>query len=139
MQFSSPNTTSLKLKQPSPIFHDKPVTGYAGAIIDVAQITNTLHSVQRDVQRLLKLESDDGIIDGSTVRKVVEQGNFERHVVGLVKMLTKKKKMGIIGEVLEEFERIYDELCGTQVVLVSSERERLGKKKCLGLRKLCTN
>ncbi|CAI8615752.1 unnamed protein product [Vicia faba] len=134
LQFSSPNTTSLKLKQPSPIFHDKPATGYAAAIIDVAQTTNTLHSVHRDVQRLLKLKSDGGIIDGSAVRKMVEQGNFERHVVGLVKMLTKKKKMGIVGEVLEEFERIYDELCGTQVVLVSSERE-IGKEEMFGIAK----
>lgn len=91
-----------------------------------------------DVQKLLKFlqklkfQSDSGLIadpstveklKGQAVKKVVEQGKFQRHVVALVKMLMKKNKLGIVEEVLEEFERIYDELCGTQVVLVSSERE----------------
>ncbi|CAL5195057.1 unnamed protein product [Lathyrus oleraceus] len=137
--FSSSTTPSLKLKQSSPIFHHKAATGYAAAIIDVAQTTNTLHLVQKDVQRLLKflrkskLQSDSGI-DASAVRKVVEQGNFQRHVVGLVKMLAKKRKLGIVAEVLEEFERIYDELCGTQVVLISSKRE-IGKDQMFGIAK----
>lgn len=51
----------------------------------------------------------------------VEQGNFHRHVVALLKMLLKKNKVGIVKEVLQEFERIYDRLCGTQMVLVSSK------------------
>ncbi|KAL5054772.1 hypothetical protein RYX36_035454 [Vicia faba] len=80
----------------------------------------------------IKLRSDGGIIDGSAVRKVVEQGNFQLHVVGLVKMLTKKKNMGIVREAWEEFEGIYDELCGTQVVLVSSERE-IGNEEMFGI------
>ncbi|XP_058740663.1 ATP synthase delta chain, chloroplastic-like [Vicia villosa] len=140
LPFSTSTTPSVILKQSSPIFHHKPATGYAAAIIDVAQTSNTLHAVQRDVHRLLKflrkskLESDGGIIDASAVRKVVEQGNFERHVVGLVKMLMKKKKLGMVGQVLEEFERIYDELCGTQIVLVSSKRE-IGKDEMFGIAK----
>jgi len=125
----------------SQVFHHKPATGYAAAIIDVAQKTNTLHSVQRDVQRLLKFlqklkfQSDDvGVVDPSLVRKVVEQRKFEGHVVALVKMLMKKNKLGIIEEVLEEFMRIYDELCGTQVVLVSSKRE-IGEDEMFGIAK----
>ncbi|CAK8544946.1 unnamed protein product [Lathyrus sativus] len=139
LPFSSLTTSSHKVKPSSPIFHHKPATGYAAAIIDVAQTTNTLHLVQRDVHRLSKflrksrLQSDGGI-DASAVRKVVEQGNFQRHVVALVKMLMKKKKLGIVGEVLEEFERIYDELCGTQVVLISSKRE-VGKDQMFGIAK----
>ncbi|CAL0311295.1 unnamed protein product [Lupinus luteus] len=129
--FSSSNTLSRK---PSPpIFHQNPSTGYAAAIIDVAQTNNSLHSVQKDISRLLNflqhMNFQSTMVDPSMVeehkgeaimRQVVEQGNFHRHVVALLKMLLKKNKMGILEEVLEEFERIYDELCGTQVVLLSS-------------------
>ena len=68
------------------------------------------------------------------MKQVVEQGNFHRHVVALLKMLLKKSKVGIVQEVLEEFERIYDELCGTQVVLVSSEA-RMGEDELFGIAK----
>jgi hypothetical protein len=69
------------------------------------------------------------------IRRVVEQGNFQRHVVVLVKMLMKKNKLEIVEQVLEEFVRIYDELCGTtQVVLVSSKRE-IGKDEMFGIAK----
>jgi len=139
-QFSSSNTPFIRLKQSSPILHHNPATGYAAAIIDVAQASNKLHLVQRDVQRLLKflrklkLESD-GCVDPLAVRKVVvEEGNYERHVVGLVKMLMKKKKFEIVEQVLEEFERIHDELCGTQVVLVTSKTE-IGRDEMFGIAK----
>ncbi|CAJ2631283.1 unnamed protein product [Trifolium pratense] len=137
LPFSSSNTRKLS----SPIFHHTPATGYAAAIIDVAQKTNTLHPVQRDVQKLLKFlkklkfQSDGGGVDPSAMlMKVVEQGNFQRHVVVLVKMLMKKNKLEIVEQVLEEFVRIYDELCGTQVVLVSSERE-IGEDEMFGIAK----
>jgi F-type H+-transporting ATPase subunit delta len=138
LPFSSSNTC----KPSSPIFHHTPATGYAAAIIDVAQKTNTLHPVQRDVHRLLKFlkilkfQSDAGVDpSASAIRRIVEQGNFERHVVVLVKMLMKKNKMEIVEQVLEEFVRIYDELCGTtQVVLVSSKRE-IGKDEMFGIAK----
>jgi F-type H+-transporting ATPase subunit delta len=134
-------TQPLKHKpSSSQVFHHKPATGYAAAIIDVAQKTNTLPSVQRDVQRLLKFlqklkfQSVDVGVDPSLVRKVVEQRKFEGHVVALVKMLMKKNKLGIVEEVLEEFMRIYDELCGTQFVLVSSKRE-IGEDEMFGIAK----
>lgn len=141
--------SSLKPKPSSPIlFHQKPATGYAAAIIDVVQNSNSLHSVQRDVKRLLKfLQGVDfqpaGVVvdpsmveevKGQAVRKVVQKGNFHGHVVALVRMLVKKNKVGIVEQVLEEFERIYDELCGTQVVLVSSER-KMGEEELFGIAK----
>ncbi|KAE9598045.1 putative ATPase, OSCP/delta subunit, F1F0 ATP synthase OSCP/delta subunit domain-containing protein [Lupinus albus] len=131
---SSSNTSSPK---PSPLFfHQNPSTGYAAAIIHVAQTNNSLHSVQKDITRLLnflqRVNFQSTMVNPSMVeehkgqammRQVVEQGNFHRYVVALMKMLLKKNKMGILEEVLEEFERIYDELCGTQVVLVSSTKK----------------
>lgn len=57
---------------------------------------------------------------GQVIGEVVKKGRFNRHLMSLVKMLIQKNKVGIVKEVLEEFERIHDELSGTQVVLVSS-------------------
>ncbi|KAG4917072.1 hypothetical protein AAZX31_19G243100 [Glycine max] len=106
----------LKPKPSSPTFHPNPATGYAAALVDVAHNSNSLHFVHSDVQRLLKL------LQGAKFQSpAVEQGNFHRHVVALLKMLLKKNKVGIVKEVLQEFERIYDRLCGTQMVLVSSK------------------
>jgi len=64
----------------------------------------------------------------------VEEGNFHRHVVALLKMLVKRNKVGIVKEVLQEFERIYDELCGTQMVLVSS-KNKMGEDELFGIAK----
>lgn len=93
----------------------------------MAHKTNSLHAVHADVQRLLKL-----LQKGPTF--AVEGGNFHRHVVALLKMVAKKKKVGIVREVLQEFERIYDDLCGTQMVLVSSER-KMGEDELFGIAK----
>ncbi|XP_027350364.1 ATP synthase subunit delta, chloroplastic [Abrus precatorius] len=138
LAFSSSGASHPKPKPSSPIFHRNPATGYAAAIIDVAQNSNSLHLVQRDVQRLLKLLKNvnfqSAVGEPSMVERVVERGNFHRHVVALLKMLLKKNKVGIVQEVLEEFEKIYDELCGTQLVLVSS-MTKMGQDELFGIAK----
>ncbi|MED6197153.1 hypothetical protein PIB30_054025 [Stylosanthes scabra] len=105
----------------SPTFHSKPATGYAAAIIEVAQRTKCLHAVHRDVQRLLRfLQSSNNNNDkggeaaATMIMKKVAEFQIQRHVAALLRMLMKKGKVGIVGEVLEEFERIYVELCGIQ-------------------------
>ncbi|KAL1313323.1 hypothetical protein HN51_039880 [Arachis hypogaea] len=132
---ASSSSPPLQPRSSSPIFHAKPSTGYAAAIIEVAQSTKSLHAVHMDVQRLLRfLQSSNNNDKGEAaatmmmMKEVGKQGKFQRHVVALLRMLMKKGKLGILGEVLKEFERIYEELCGTQVVLVSSE-ELLGIAK----------
>ncbi|KAK7258471.1 hypothetical protein RIF29_24050 [Crotalaria pallida] len=145
--FSSSNNTTPNKPSSSLVFHKNLSTGYAAAIIDVAQSSNSLHSVQKDVHRLLKflqhVNLKSAMVDPSVVeelkgqammRHVVEQGDFHRHVVAFLKMLMKKNKMGILEQVLEEFERIYDELCGTQVVLVSS-RIKMREDQVIGIAK----
>lgn len=71
---------------------------------------------------------------GGVIKEILSKGNFNKHLVGVVKLLVEKSKFGIVNEVLMEFERIYDELCGTQVVLVSSE-VKMEKDKVLGIAK----
>lgn len=71
---------------------------------------------------------------GYVVKEILSKGNFNKHLVGVVKLLVEKNKLGIVGEVLMEFERIYDQLCGTQVVLVSSE-VKMEKDEIFGIAK----
>lgn len=73
-------------------------------------------------------------LKGQAIRQVWKQGRLHKHVGGLLEMLIKKNKVGIMQEVLEEFERIYDELCGTQMVLVSSATE-MGEDQLFGIAK----
>ncbi|KAK7285757.1 hypothetical protein RJT34_20538 [Clitoria ternatea] len=130
---SPPFSSSLKPRSSSPVCHRNPATGYAAAVIDVAQNSNSLHLVQKDVQRLLKLLKNVSF-GSSVVEGVAEKGDFHGHVVALLKMLLKKNKVGIVKEVLEEFQRIYDELCGTQLVLVSS-KTKMGEDEMFGIAK----
>ncbi|EXB83857.1 ATP synthase delta chain [Morus notabilis] len=138
--FSSTSPTrSLTAPSPSPrppIHHRNPATGYAAALLDVAQANNSVDSVGRDVERLLNLMRNKRVEavlgsafvgekeKGQVVKDLAEKGRFSRHLVRLVKMLVDKKKdVGIIRQVLEEFERVYDQMLRTQVVLVSSAKK----------------
>ncbi|CAK7348669.1 unnamed protein product [Dovyalis caffra] len=114
--------------------HRNPVSGYAAALLDIAQCNSSLDIVQNDVKRLLELLQNEQIQavlgspfvgekkKGQVVKEAAKRGKFNRHLVGLVKMLTERNKVMIVSDVLMEFERIYDELSGTKVVLVSSTK-----------------
>lgn len=56
------------------------------------------------------------------MKELAKKGKFNKHLFNLLKMMVEKNKMGIVSEVLEEFERVYDELIGTKLVWVSSEK-----------------
>ncbi|KAL6958542.1 hypothetical protein U1Q18_003463 [Sarracenia purpurea var. burkii] len=136
---TSPLFSSSQTKTPQnpPIIHRKATIGYAAALVDVARCNNTLEALGRDVRRLVKLlnsaqiravMSDTSVEEeekGRAVKKVAENGKFDRHLVVLLKMLVDKGKLGMLGKVLDEFGAIYDELCGIRstVVLVSSAVE----------------
>uniref|UniRef100_A0A6N2KLG2 Uncharacterized protein n=1 Tax=Salix viminalis TaxID=40686 RepID=A0A6N2KLG2_SALVM len=105
--------------------------------LPVAMLRTCRHSSmqefpQNDVQKLLKLLQNEQIQavlgspfvgekeKGQVVQEVAKRGKFNRYLLGLVKMLIERNKVMIVSDVLMEFERIYDELSGTKVVLVSS-------------------
>lgn len=80
-----------------------------------------------------------GLLEDSTVEmerrwEVLKEVGLHRHVVVLVKMLVEKGKVGLVGEVLEEFKRICDEVRGTREVLVASAK-RMGEGELLGIAK----
>ncbi|XP_062091334.1 ATP synthase subunit delta, chloroplastic-like [Humulus lupulus] len=113
--------------------HRKASAGYAAALLDIAQHNNSVDLVGKDVERLSKLLKNNRVRvvlsdpflgeeeKGRLVKGLVKKGGFNRHLVRLVKMLVGKNKVGLLGEVLEEFDRVYDEVLGTQMVLVSSK------------------
>ncbi|PON61794.1 ATPase, OSCP/delta subunit [Trema orientale] len=117
---------------PSPATHRSPAAGYAAALFDVAQLNNSVDSVGKDVERLSKLLRSNRVRvvlsdpflgeeeKGRVVKGLAEKGRFNRHLVCLVKLLVGRNKVGVLSQVLDEFERVYDEVLGTQVVLISS-------------------
>ncbi|XP_042475537.1 ATP synthase delta chain, chloroplastic-like [Macadamia integrifolia] len=130
------SSQSSSPKFPSQVVHRNAASGYAAALLDVARCNNTLEALERDVQRFSRLLRDDDLRSALTnpfmddkmkgelmVKQVTEKGRFQKHLVMWIKMMVDKNKVGMVGEVLEEFERIYDELSGTHVALVSSTRK----------------
>lgn len=77
------------------------------------------------MEAVLGDERVEGGKKGEVVRRVVESsGGVYAKLVVLVRMLVGKGKVGVVGEVMEEFERLWEELCG-----VSTERVSLVKDK----------
>ncbi|KAK6789921.1 hypothetical protein RDI58_013721 [Solanum bulbocastanum] len=126
--------------------HTRASSGYAAALIDIANCNNSLEKLDKDVRRLsrwlrndhLRVLMTDPFVGNQekryALKEILSKGNFNKHLVGVVKLLVEKNELGIVGEVLMEVERIYDQLCGTQVVLVSSE-VKLEKDKVFGIAK----
>lgn len=134
------NSSFLQLPQPSsssspkkvPFVHRNAATGYAAALIDVAQCSNRLSSMDKDVKRFLKLLSNprlQGFMTdphvkqsekGQVVKEIAEKGKFHKHLVVLIKMLVDKSNLGMVTQVLMEFQRIFEELSGTSRFLVPS-------------------
>ncbi|XP_010941041.3 ATP synthase delta chain, chloroplastic [Elaeis guineensis] len=111
------------LSKPSPPIHRRAATGYAAALVDAACCDGALDAVERDARRLLRAVSEETEEKGDAVTAATaEGGGFYKHVVTLVRMLVRKGKAGMVGEVMAEVGRICDELSGTRVVVVSSQR-----------------
>ncbi|KAL5726830.1 hypothetical protein ACHQM5_000080 [Ranunculus cassubicifolius] len=136
------HSTTPTPKHVSPILHTKPTTGYAAALLDVARCNNNLATVEKDVRRLSKVlrHKDikpiliDPFTKGQVMKEILEKGKFQRELVVVMKILIEKNKIGLMNEVLDEFERIYDQLNGTQVVMVSS-RKKIEENQLIGIAK----
>ncbi|KAG8391971.1 hypothetical protein BUALT_Bualt01G0242900 [Buddleja alternifolia] len=141
------NTTSSQpLKQsstPQHLTHQKPATGYAVALLDIARHNDVVEAVQRDVTRLSKYLRNDQI-KGEVLKEVVRKGKFHKYLVRLVNLLFEKNKVDMVSEVLVEFGRIYDELScnnnnNTQLVFVSSGVKKMEENQVLEIAKRVQN
>lgn len=93
----------------------RPSTGYAVALLDAARRHNAVDAVRRDVRRLSRWLRDDqlrhAMADPFTDKAaIVKEGRFQKHLGKLVKLLAEKGKLELLGQVLSEFGRIYDDL-----------------------------
>ncbi|XP_057981007.1 uncharacterized protein LOC131166446 [Malania oleifera] len=142
---STPYSFLSSATSQSPPVHRRAAAGYAAALLDVARSDNSIEAVGRDIKRLRKLLRNGQLgavmIDPfmsarekkRIVQEVVAKGKFHKYVVGLMTMLVERNKLEIVGEMLEEFRRIYNELRGiTPVVLVSTKIE---EENMLGIAK----
>ncbi|KAK8654467.1 hypothetical protein V6N13_128435 [Hibiscus sabdariffa] len=135
--FTHKSLTSLGSSHltPSPThIHRNPATGYAAALLDIAQCNGSVDSVQHDVQkfaRLLRNSQIQALLNdpslgykekGEAVKELARKGKFNKHLVSLLKLLVEKNKLEMVSEVLDEFERIYDGLIDTKLVWISSEK-----------------
>ncbi|OMO64245.1 ATPase, F1 complex, OSCP/delta subunit [Corchorus capsularis] len=127
---------------PYPYAHRKPASGYAAALLDIAQSKSSLDSVQKDVRKLSKLLRNDQIQaflsdpfvgdkeKGKAIKELARKGELNKHVVILMKMLIERNRLEMVSEVLEEFKRIYEELSETEEVWISSEK-KIGEDRLL--------
>lgn len=80
------------------------------------------------MEAVLGDERVEGGKKGEVVRKAVEGGGFYVKLVVMVKMLVAKGKVAAVGEVMEEFGRLWEELCGVRtkdrVPLVKNNKGR---------------
>ncbi|XP_031477025.1 ATP synthase delta chain, chloroplastic-like [Nymphaea colorata] len=117
-------------------------TGYAAALVDIAQLDNAIDRFADDVSRLRGLLRSSGLhailvdpsIEGPAkkglVRAVAGLSDLHKRLVFFLNMIIDKGKVGLVGEILKEFEKIYDELSGTMVVMVAS-RKKLEEEEAL--------
>lgn len=143
---SSRESSSKQFRASTTIHLEAASSGYAAALVDVARSTDSLKSVAKDVDRLsncLRNERLSGFLfdpwvgeieKGQVLMEVAEKGRFHRHLVVMLKLLVSKNKLGLVNDVLIEFQRMYDELTGTCVVVVSSARQ-MGRDKLFGIGK----
>ncbi|KAJ8440618.1 hypothetical protein Cgig2_031035 [Carnegiea gigantea] len=109
--YSPPRT--LPFRAPRATAHRRAASGYAAALVDVAQCNGVVFEVERDVRRLLKVLRDghveefmrDEMVEerekGEVVKEVVEKGRFQGHLVGLVKMVIEKgRKWELIQDMM---------------------------------------
>lgn len=142
-QFRVPFVSSSSSKESSPKQFRASTTfqlesassGYAAALVDMSRCSNSLKSVAKDVARLSNCLRNEQLSSflfdpcigemgkGQVLMEVAEKGRFHRHLVVMLKLLVSKNKLGLVNDVLIEFQRMYDELTGTCVVVVSSERQ----------------
>lgn len=111
---------------------DTAAGGYASALADLAQSTDTLEKVNCDVEKLGEYLNSPEVYDflvspiiedekkKSILKTLSEDGSFNEFTLSFLNLLVDKKRIGLIKEVLKEFESIFNNLTDTQVAVVTS-------------------
>lgn len=104
---------------------------YANALADVATSNNTLELTFADLKKIDKF-FDDTVVNYFTnptvpeekkievVEEITKSGDLQPHVANFLNILVDMKRIGMIKEIIKEFELVYNRSTDTQVAVVSS-------------------
>jgi len=106
-------------------------SGYANALVELAQSANALEVIHADLDALESVASDEFISfmcnplmtdakKKDILKKVCTDGDFSPYTSNFLNVLVDKKRIGLLKEVVSEFDDAYCELTDTQVATVTS-------------------
>ena len=105
---------------------------YALALADVAKSNSTLDATTADIEKIEEIFSDPQVldffanptIDSDRKKKVVEEiatsSSFQAHTRNFLNILVDAKRIGLVKEIVKEFEFVYNTLTDTELAVVSS-------------------
>lgn len=106
-------------------------SGYANALVELAQSADALEAIHTDLDALDSVVSDEFIEflcnplmsdekKKEVLKKVCTDGSFSSYTGNFLNVLVDKKRIGLIKDVVAEFDDAYCELTDTQVATVTS-------------------
>ena len=107
-------------------------SSYALALADVAKSNSTLDATTADIEKIEEIFSDPQVldffanptIDSDRKKKVVEEiatsSSFQAHTRNFLNILVDAKRIGLVKEIVKEFEFVYNTLTDTELAVVSS-------------------
>eukprot|EP01018_Ginkgo_biloba_P012931 Gb_37015 [translate_table: standard] len=114
------------------VMRDSAASGYAAAVLEIAESNNMLEVINGDMDKLSHLLRNQELYDflinpiiedkkkKSILRSISDDANFQTYTLNFLNLLIDKKRIDIVKIILKEFEMLYNELTDTQVVVVSS-------------------
>lgn len=111
---------------------DSAAGGFAAALLEFAQANNMLEVINGDMQKLSHLLKNqelyafliNPVIENqkkkSILKSIADDAKFQTYTLNFLNLLINKQKIGIVNNILKEFESLYNELTDTQVAFVSS-------------------
>ncbi|KAK1413072.1 hypothetical protein QVD17_34804 [Tagetes erecta] len=105
---------------------------YASAIAEVAKSNGTLDATSTDIETIDKLFSDDSILNffvspiisldqkRELIDDITSSGTLQPHVCNFLNVLIESKRIGLIKEIVKEFEIVYNKLTETEMAIVTS-------------------
>lgn len=119
-------------QRPIAVVLDSAAGGYAAALLEIGQTNNILDIINRDIEKLSHFLKNQEIYDflinsivdnkkkKSILKAIADDAKFHTYTLKFLNLLVDKKSVGIIKNILKEFEKIYNEVTDTQVAIVSS-------------------
>lgn len=105
---------------------------YATALADVAKSNGTLDKTADDVEKIVKVFSDELVLDffcNPTIEiekkrelldEIAETSRIQPHTANFLNILVDMKRIDLIKEIAKEFELVYNKLTDTEMAVVTS-------------------